>query len=83
LSLPEPQEELTPLSSTIRAVEERYTEMTLLGAVSLKQVFQCRDNYTQRNIAYAVLLPGKQRPRFQELFMHEAWITSFLNPQHH
>jgi len=60
------------------SVEERYTDRTLLGEGALKKVYKCFDQKIQRWIALAQLHPGLEKD-YNELFIHEAWLTASLN----
>ncbi len=61
----------------LRGVDQRYTEFNLIGEGGLKYVYECYDRNTRRTVAYASL-KTELGDAYQDIFVHEAWLTSAL-----
>ena len=69
--------DIYPALNTIYEIEARYSDFELLGHGALKDVFQCFDHFTQRNVAYARKRDGLPR-NIDERLIFEAWLTASL-----
>ncbi|MGJ8673456.1 serine/threonine-protein kinase [Rubritalea sp.] len=71
-------EALCPSFNELVSIEERYTNLHLIGKGALKEVYRCHDEMTQRFVALA-LPRAEHGPEFFDEFIHESWLVSSLN----
>ena len=71
------EDTISPAYHQLLGVEERYSEFDHIANGALKEVHSCHDRATQRRVAYALLKNGVEG-KFNDLFIHEAWLTSSL-----
>jgi len=67
-----------PCLSHLESHTTHYTQRTLLGKGALKEVYRAFDERAQRWVALALLRPELEQ-KHSELFVKEAWLTSYLN----
>ena len=56
----------------------RYRDAELIGSGALKEVYRTYDTRTKRWVAMARLRKDRG-PEFNDVIVHEAWLTSSLN----
>jgi len=75
---PTEDEDLCPVFLDLSGLTQHYGQKTWIGEGAVKQVFQCHDYRTKREIAYATPKPSIKREYYDD-FIYEARLTARLS----
>lgn len=71
-------QDLCPSITELKSIEHQYSQETLIAQGTLKEVYKSYDQRVKRYVAIARPKAGLDIS-LHELFIHEAWLTSYLN----
>ena len=69
---------ISPCLNELLSISQRYVNEELIGQGSLKSVYKCYDQKSQRWVALAKLRSHLEE-EYYDFFIHEAWLTGALN----